>query len=862
LEEISAAGVSSLVGAGRFKRAVEVAKEAYRKNPGPESEAVLADAYVARVLSFEPHMAVEAESLLRVALERCPSARARIEAARPRVAVRFGRIDEVVGPLAKQDAAEARAAGEDALRRELVDLPALAACTALPGSHTLRRAAAALAAAFEAATTAPVREEDLELPDVPRRSPLAPWKPLIRAIAAFHRGDDDACRAHLAHVDADSAAARLLPALQALLSDDPDPTWAAMVESVRGGIGELRAALQRLDQAFGRRNLKEVSGAARAAVAECRKRRPDLVERLRQRISIRAFLMDVPLEGVLAAIGGPTRHDAAFQRLFALACERGHAGPTAVLAWSRFLAESIREGAFTSDGAEATAVRLRILDILEGVPAEVFARFRAALPHDSGEPLPDPETLDVEALFRRLAATPRVDVFERWMDWARQHRGARAEEAVARAWKGARPGDPRPMLLLMERCERRGALKKALGLLAEAEATERLDPEVARARFRLTSALALRHARERHERLALKDVAVLEGLAETRAGRRSAFVAGLRCLLTGLPGDGPEDLRREVARRMGGEREAFFLLHALARAVGRPAPEALPAGTPAELVAALTASCRLGDDVGVPVVVPRAWSERLAEGLRVATGVDDGGLVALAEAALRSDLPKLAYAAATPGLARRVRTGRFLLLRARSLPASTPGRRAECLAVAADIARRECDGALLGEIRAVSAWWDRGGQAAVEPEKVDRVLAREAAAVEYPAGDIEAAAAGVGARCPDCGAYHGPPIPFEGDSFEDAGDLMDPGESDEDLDDLDIDSLPRLPPELADLPPKVLGLFLEMIQRFGVVDPNELAERDPAFLDRLNRALEEHVARGGSLPGMGRHRRRGRRRRR
>jgi hypothetical protein len=68
---------------------------------------------------------------------------------------------------------------------------------------------------------------------------------------------------------------------------------------------------------------------------------------------------------------------------------------------------------------------------------------------------------------------------------------------------------------------------------------------------------------------------------------------------------------------------------------------------------------------------------------------------------------------------------------------------------------------------------------------------------------------------------------------------------------------------LAGLPPKLLALFLDILSRFGdIPDPEEMARLDPALHTRFARALDEHLMKGGALPGMGRHGRRPRRRRR
>src|SRR5437879_4832170 len=117
--------------------------------------------------------------------------------------------------------AERRAGIEAAVAREAGDLAALAECAALPSEHPLRKAASALQRAFLAVIGGPVGEEAVELPEVSHRSPLAPWKLLVRAIACFYRREDEACRRYLEAIKPEAAAARLVPAMQAMLGGKP-----------------------------------------------------------------------------------------------------------------------------------------------------------------------------------------------------------------------------------------------------------------------------------------------------------------------------------------------------------------------------------------------------------------------------------------------------------------------------------------------------------------------------------------------------------------------------------------------------------------------------------------------------------------
>src|SRR6202035_937775 len=166
----------------------------------------------------------EAKALMDLVLERYPSARQRSAEWNAVVAARHGDLDALLEPLNDPGLPPDKHAAIAALvRRDVVDLRALAECRALPAEHPLRIAAAGLHKAFEAVTSGPVADEALLLPEVSRHSPLASWKMLVRAIAACYRRDDAICRKCLAAVEPDSAAARLLPALHTLSSQKDKP---------------------------------------------------------------------------------------------------------------------------------------------------------------------------------------------------------------------------------------------------------------------------------------------------------------------------------------------------------------------------------------------------------------------------------------------------------------------------------------------------------------------------------------------------------------------------------------------------------------------------------------------------------------
>lgn len=847
------AAVRSLMAAGLFKRAVEAAKDLHRRQPTPASEELLAEAYGARILAFEPHMTVEADALLRLAHERCPGAREMLDALKPRLDVRFGRLDVAVRPLAEDAAPEAaRAAAEEALRRELVDPGALAGCSALPEGHALRRAAAAVDSAFRVVTSGEVADGDLDLPEVSRRGPLAAWKPLVRAIAACYRGDVGSCERNLVLVETEAAPARLVAAVRAIARGEPSKRPGDLVERVTGKGGALRPALERLDSVLSSSRTGETVRAIREAIQECRHARPDLVERLKQRILIRCLLAEVPAERILAALGGPPVKDAAFHRLLALAGEKTGDPVFAAAGWEAFRRSSVAQGDFSENGAESVAVWSHILDLVEAAP-EAFAGARARGHAAPIRALLEGAALEPASVFRRLAeADPRPEVFERWVSWGGRVGGEREATAACEAWRRARPEDPRPLLVLVEQAEGRGALKKAVSLLARAEAVYPLDPAVARARFRLTAALALKHLREHQAHLAAKDVAALEGQRVARLGRSPALVWGLRLLLARASGDdtAAAEARPAVVAALGGEREAAFLL-ALLCSVAAPSDasrEPLPEGSPDELVTALAAACLLCEETSLSARLPRAWEPKLRKGLEGTRGPDDAALAALARVALRSHLEGLAHAAAGAGLRREGDNGRFLLLRALSLGPMASRRRAECLDAAIEVARRERDASLAAAIRDEAPWHaPRTGADRLSPEDFEAVLARER---RERSRDTDAAVRPAPTcQCPACRG-------LERDDEEDA----DLGESF--FGDESEDEFPFPLEDVARLPPPLQRIALELIMKFGdLPDAEELRRRDPALYRRVMAAVEEETLNGGSGPsGWGRRRgRRGRR---
>jgi hypothetical protein len=209
------AKVARLIASGDTSAAVEAAKKIHKRSKNAASEALLVDAYIARIPALiERKLEVEARNLMEHVRDRYPASRERLKEIKPLFSVRKGELDALLQPLNDPSLSEEkRAAIYKTITYQVGDLGVLAQCQALPAEHPLRKTATALTAALEAVTSGPVDDQALIFPEISRHSPFAPWKMLLRAIAAFYRKDDELCEKCLAAVDPHSAAARLIPGI-------------------------------------------------------------------------------------------------------------------------------------------------------------------------------------------------------------------------------------------------------------------------------------------------------------------------------------------------------------------------------------------------------------------------------------------------------------------------------------------------------------------------------------------------------------------------------------------------------------------------------------------------------------------------
>ncbi len=851
------ARVRQLIANGKHKVAVETAKEIHKAQATAASEALLVDAYAARIRSLIDHnLVAEAEALIELVRERYPSARERLNGCNGSAGVRGGLIEDLVRPLNDPElSAERRAVIEAAVAREAGDIAALAECAALPAEHPLRKAAAALQRALLAVTTGPVGEEAVELPEVSHRSPLAQWKLLVRAIACFYRGEDETCRRYLEAIKPEAAPARLVPAMQAMLGGKPaglTPAAATLVSSTTSDPAVLRKALEELDRAFGSHKSGTILKAIREAVQVCRETSPDQVERLKQHISVRSALADVSIEKVRTAMGGASRHDACFLRLFARGMEELGDPENVAMAcatWDQFRQEAVHEGWFTANGPEAATLYLHMAGVLRKLPQELLEDLLEAACRQNKKSTEELYFLSPGKLYERACGLdPHFESFSQWMDWAKRGRAGQAEK-VAEAWHKVRPMDIEPILFLMEEKEKRNAFHTSLQYLAKAERIDSVHPAVRRARLRLLAGSVLRHLQQKKPNLAEEKLAEMGTLPQSLQGDRPAFLAALRYMVCEVRGasDRAAAHRAEVERALGSRAAAALLIFGVANASKQgalgtlPPLEMLGKTERAALPEAVIRVVDLAKDMQMSQSMPADWLAEAAKQFRRSSqSLDVAQLQTMAEAGLYAEHFELTYAASAAGLERGgPAEASFLLLRAVCLP-KDGGRWAVCAAAAAQLARQQRQMDVVekaAELLADSPFNDLSFTAEQASTVVQTEKAERAFPTAYRPGPEYSEFLGAAlCDCPQCRRARGEAVgPFE-DFDEDF---------DEDDDDADLDAILDRTEIAPDVPPEVARMLF--------AEASKAVQRGESLDSLLNRLF-------GPGTGFGRRRGKGRRR--
>jgi hypothetical protein len=766
--------VEKLLAAGKCKQAVELAKELHKKAQTDQSQRLLVHAYVARIQQFQSKgMGQEAQTLIALVQQRFPSERHQLASLELRALADAGKIDELLRPLTSdQTSPETRAYIESILAGNITDLPAVASCCSLPVDHSLRKGAAAIWRAFTAVVSGPVTDEEISLPEISRRSPFAAWKLLIRAIAAFYNSDDEGCRRALDLIPVDSAVAHLAKAVRALVERNKPTAGIASVLYTRVLVDDepLRAALNKIETAFRFTDIGMLLAGIRESVRLCASTRPQLLERLRQHISIACMLNDVPVDSVISALGSTTKNSY-FWHLSAQAQETIAPGAISALHWERFICHAVAEKMFSPSSLEVAIVWLHIADLLSPASLETLRKvgdrigqsryissYYADQPPEVArlQPGSDRELADFVLAPGRgfeQAAMIRADTqtFTRWMAWAeRWGLPVKQQEVIASAWHKAQPRDVQPLLILSSLAEERKALTAAIKHVADAEAVDPMNQQVRRARVRLTLSITWRHFADGKSHLVEKDLAELAALPGMNEGDRAGVLESIRGAWHQMRGDltAENNSFQAVADRIGflAATVVFDSIKKMAKLAGKNESAVFPADVqPLEVALAQATALRLADDLKLKIYLPVVWTSIVRQVLRQRPcPLSHSDLLMLGRGGLLLSEMETAYLASSAGLVRSnppAIMARLLLLRANCLNQYWQRPRAtQCLRAALELARQAHDQDLIRDIFAVvdrdeiiqlSITDSRDGKGLAD-DALRQILESEAKADAYP----------------------------------------------------------------------------------------------------------------------------------
>jgi hypothetical protein len=839
------AAVRRLISSGKHKTALDQAKDLHKGHGTAASEALLLDAYAARIQSLmEEGLNLEATALISLVQERFPAARDRLQTLTAANLARSGKLDELLAPLKDPSLTpERQAIVEQAIQEHVPDPTLIAACPALPAEHPLRQAATALQRAFTAVTTRPVSDEMLALPEVSRRSPLAPWKMLVGALAYLYRRDREACRRYLAAIPPGSAPARLVPIIEAMDRDGQSglpltPAGRELLSQVKGNADALKRAALQLDEALDEGSDDDILQAIRKLVPECRRTAPSNLDRLKQYIAVRGDLEHIDRKKVNSAMGGPPIEDAAFLGTLARNFELDDQLAAACLGWHDFRDKAVKEGWLPAEGPEMAAIYLHIAGLLGDLAPWELRQIEVMRAQMKG--VPDVAwRLDAAMLYERAGALdPHPSVFSKWLEWAKTRKGYAAQK-VAEKWRQARPRDIEPLLYLISAFEKRNAFPTALRHLAEAEQIDGVNPNVRKARLRLMSANLFKQLQQKTVApVATKTLAAIAEMPQTRQGDRPAFVQALHYMLASRKDDAAEAQRRraEVERLLGSAAAASLLIHNVARACKRPIPEMLelPKSERGAVPSILARVGALAGDVGLAMAVPFGWVQEASKQFaNVRKSLDLPQLRLLGEFALRDRIFEFAYDISAEGLARGVHNeAEFLLLRAQALQSRFHERAMVCALAAASVARQRHEFDLSAKAVDFLDEIFKQDINKIEPAQIEQILKTEKAETCYPkpgTGPTYRDLLGRWCDCPDCRQARGEQ-PYLFDEDEEEFDEDEEDEFDEDEGDpfeglgFDLPAglpIPKgMPPELAKL------LFVSMMEgRVRGETPHETVDR-------------------------------------
>jgi hypothetical protein len=721
---LGAPQVDALLAAGKTHDAVEAAKQLLKQAPGPEAEALVVKAYQARLQALiASGLQKEAHALGQLVVERFPAHQKMIHGLLRQSELLAENFQMLLTDLLTA-AGERRRELEALLTRRLIDPGMLVRSTVLPADHPLKRAAAIASELFTAVTNGPLPEGALlPLNEIPRQSPLAPWKLLIRAIDAFYRRNDDAVLANLAGIAPDAGPARLVSVLCHLVDATPPratppratPPRATPPRAVPGETTHSLAVTTVMTKVCGNRTVVQANLTQLSRVLSLRQEKQALASvqallplfRAAPLAQWRTFLATLLYhwhkhglqpEGLFRVLPN-SQTDPDILRLVALTLERV-AWEEALDWWGNYVAVAQAKGVLANHGPDIARVWLRMAALFPADPLEVLDMFDAESEEDLRDQIRSgelPAHCDREMLLKQAhAADPSAQTFRALVTHYDRWGNSKRAETEAEAWRQAHPQELEPLLHLIRAAERRGASRKALELLAQAETLNRLHPDVRQSRFRLLLASAERRVREGKVSLALEDLALLAQEPRAAEGEVKVYLFALSwaAALKSNNSEGATRLEQGFRSMVANDVLGDLVIDALTESVKIKFPRQAITPSPEEAIDGLVRAYELFQGVDRPL--PKPATGVLTQIEKNLSHASVAQLHALCQSGLLMGRPTLTYLAAGHGLTQEgPLQHRFLLARGQTLMTGqgvqlhTRARR--CLRAARELASRARD---------------------------------------------------------------------------------------------------------------------------------------------------------------------------
>ena len=766
----------------KLRDAAEKAKEYHKTKADKRSENLLAACYYARIHHMlDKGMVIEARELLQALDSKLSVKDQDFEQMHHRLSLLNGDYDTVLKLLDNPALDRQRRVGLEALLRQTVsDVSKIAGSDVLSENHPLRKGAKGIQRAFEQVTTGPVSEEDVFLPEVSRRSPLYPWKMLIRAIAFLYQDKADKCLEVIGQVDSSDAVYKLAVVIEDVqkgqLRDNATAAQRALFGWLRGERPALTSALEVLDTAMEGRDERRVPALIRDAIRLCKTYEPHRVERLKQHIFAKGAAIDLDPQKVCSAFGSPEAHNAYFWRLFAQVMECVGNELMACVLWEEFRRHALHEQWFVADSLEEGMIYLHMAEIIQRIdPDELAYHYDAFSEHFEGldefyydQPaeirtvaaaeydLDDPYFLDPVRLFERAAACQTGnDVYAKWLAWAEAYGSVAEENAIAQRWHQAFGDDIRPVLKLTHLAAGRQAYNKGLKWVQKAEQIDPLNPEIRNAKRRLIFSKATRHLKQEKLHLFEKDLEEIARQQQADQGDISILVKGLEWIYYTLRAERSQaDMCVEqIKEGLGNEMAAWLLLICVGDGCGQNklldaqwfAAKAVKSRP--EPIDAVGRVLLMLEKAGFELTLPNKWFAPLTRAVeKQETGFTPEHLLGFARclARFRADrkMKELLFALTAKGV--RLdgpHRAAFLAFRAQTLTYLDGPRRERCLKAAAELARRAGNTDLYSKAvdQLKSGFYGGIGpqDLALDEAALDEIIAVESSAKKLPAKPAE-----------------------------------------------------------------------------------------------------------------------------